>query len=109
MPTNEIAVPIAVTLCVMFAYIVFGGFVYSFWEDWSIIDAIYFSFITLTTIGFGDLVPGQNEAGVFKMIFTMIYGLFGLALISMGISLMQGSIHKPRGRKIGSKTSISIK
>ena len=28
--------------------------------EWSYVEAIYFSFITLTTIGFGDLVPGKS-------------------------------------------------
>lgn len=31
------------------------------WEDdWSFYDGFYFCFITMTTIGFGDLVPSKN-------------------------------------------------
>ena len=29
-------------------------------EGWSYHDALYFCFITLTTVGFGDFVPGKN-------------------------------------------------
>ena len=32
---------------------------FTFIEGWSYPDAIYVSFVTLTTIGFGDLVPGD--------------------------------------------------
>lgn len=28
-------------------------------EDWSYEDALYYTFITLSTIGFGDLVAGE--------------------------------------------------
>ncbi|XP_042239232.1 uncharacterized protein LOC121877530 isoform X2 [Homarus americanus] len=30
-------------------------------EDWSYEDSLYFTFITLSTIGFGDLIAGYNE------------------------------------------------
>ena len=80
-------------------YIVIGAFVYQSWEGWSMIDSIYFCFITLTTIGFGDLVPGQqmspNESDliiVLKKMFTTLYCFGGLALISMGLSLMQEQV-----------------
>ena len=29
-------------------------------EEWSYLDGAYFSFVTLSTIGFGDLVPGAK-------------------------------------------------
>ncbi len=44
----------------MFAYIVSGAVIYTVWEGWTLTDATYFSFITLSTIGFGDFVPGQK-------------------------------------------------
>jgi hypothetical protein len=56
----KVAVPIIVTLCVMFAYIVAGAILYVNWEGWTLYEATYFSFITLATIGFGDYVPGQQ-------------------------------------------------
>lgn len=61
MPTKNVLVPLTVTLSLMFVYILFGAIIYVHWESgWTITDGIYFSFITLTTIGFGDLVPGSK-------------------------------------------------
>ena len=47
-------------------YLIFGHVVFifipavaiKFIEDWSYLDSVYFAFITLTTIVFGDLVAG---------------------------------------------------
>ena len=60
MPTDTVAVPIVVTLCVMTIYIFLGAIVYSYWEGWTLPDSAYFCFVTLTTLGFGDMVPGQE-------------------------------------------------
>ena len=45
-------------------------------EGWTIIEALYFSIVTLTTVGYGDLTP--TSAGT--QIFTIIYILTGLGV-----------------------------
>ncbi|XP_026684902.1 outward-rectifier potassium channel TOK1-like, partial [Diaphorina citri] len=41
-------------------YICIGAGVFAAWEEWSFLDGAYFCFVTLSTIGFGDLVPGKS-------------------------------------------------
>ena len=54
-----------------------GTVAYHYLEGWSWVDSLYFSVITLTTIGYGDFSP-QTSAG---KLFTIVYILIGLGLI----------------------------
>ena len=64
MPTSEIAIPVSVTIIIMGLYIFGGAIVFCKWEeDWDIISSIYFTWVTLTTIGFGDYTPGSSFHG----------------------------------------------
>ena len=54
-----------------------GTITYHYLEGWSWIDALYFSVITLTTIGYGDFSP-QTTAG---KLFTIGYILVGIGMI----------------------------
>ena len=58
------------------ALVLTGTIFYWRTEDWTIIQALYFSVVTLTTIGYGDLHP--TSAGT--EIFTIIYILTGLGV-----------------------------
>ncbi len=61
MPTNSIPIPIIVNVVIMFSYIAIGAFIFTDWEGWdSVASGAYFAFITLLTIGFGDMVIIQG-------------------------------------------------
>lgn len=51
------------------------------WERWDFMDAFYFCFVTVTTIGFGDIVP-QN---VDFLPATLCYIIVGLIITTMCI------------------------
>lgn len=61
-----------------------GTIFYSTVEKFSILDALYLSFMTLTTIGYGDLHPITTTG----KIFTMIYATVGLGIMAMFISVI---------------------
>ncbi|OPJ81323.1 potassium channel subfamily K member 16 [Patagioenas fasciata monilis] len=60
-------------------------------EGWSYSEGIYFAFITLSTIGFGDYVvgkqPGRNYFRYYRMLVA-IWILFGLAWIALLFNLL---------------------
>ena len=53
-----------------------GTVFYRFLEDLSWIDSLYFSVITLTTVGYGDFSPATNAG----KIFTIFYVLVGIGV-----------------------------
>ncbi len=61
-----------------------GTWFYHQWEGWSWLDSLYFSVVTLTTVGYGDLAP-QTSIG---KIFTIVYIILGLGILSSFIVLL---------------------
>uniref|UniRef100_A0A0R3S1V3 Ion_trans_2 domain-containing protein n=1 Tax=Elaeophora elaphi TaxID=1147741 RepID=A0A0R3S1V3_9BILA len=59
---NKAEVPLVLVLAILLFYIAFGGFLFACFEPWTYTDAFYFCFVSLTTIGFGDLVPENQES-----------------------------------------------
>jgi len=77
--------------------IAIGTAFYSRVEGWRPLDALYFTIITLTTVGYGDLTPHTDEG----KIFTMVYIFVGISLIS-GFIILLGE-HSRKLKRIGKK------
>lgn len=61
---------------------------YWYVEGWTLLDAIYFSVITIATIGYGDLAP-QTAPG---KIFTIIYVFCGLGIFVTAATAIADSV-----------------
>lgn len=89
-------VPFCAPIALLILYLSTGSLLFSLWEDWPYIDGAYFSFITFTTIGFGDLVPGERTIShrSFRSILCATYLLFGVMLTAMAFKLIQEDIDR---------------
>jgi voltage-gated potassium channel len=77
----------------------FGSVVYHYLEGWNWVDSLYFSVITLTTIGYGDIAP-KTDAG---KLFTIVYILIGLGIILSFINTVYEHYNSARATRRGSK------
>ncbi|KAI6221827.1 TWiK family of potassium channels protein 7 [Aphelenchoides fujianensis] len=77
--------PVSVGIVTVILFIAGGAILFSVWEEWNVFDGAYFAFITLSTIGFGDIVPGQtlDDDSQEKLIVCALYLLFGMSLSAM--------------------------
>ena len=105
---RKTTIPISVTLSLLSSYLILGAVLFSEWENWKFLDGAYFCFVTLATIGLGDLVPGKSITSTQvegKLVICGLYVLFGLSLMAMCFNLMQEEV-RAKFRRLGNKLGI---
>ena len=59
-------------------------------EDWTYGQSLYYCFITLSTIGFGDFVPAQSsdDNRIIYKLLTMVWVFVGLAFLTLLLEIV---------------------
>ncbi|XP_037077888.1 potassium channel subfamily K member 15-like [Pollicipes pollicipes] len=109
-------VPVLLVLALLVGYVGTGAVVFSWWEGWRFVDGVFFCFLTLSTVGFGDMTPGAGDltmsatgavgVGAWtlreepRLVFCCLYLVLGLAVIAMSFGLVQDQL-VARCRQLG--------
>jgi voltage-gated potassium channel len=65
--------------------IAIGTVFFRFVEGWTWVDAYFFTVVTLSTVGYGSLVPATTLGKIFTTIFIFIgLGIFAIAIQQFG-------------------------
>ncbi len=73
-----------------------GTIFYSTVENWSVLNALYFSVMTMSTVGYGDLAPIRDISKVFTILYTFLsIGAF----VSFTAKIVQVIISNHENRK----------
>ncbi|WP_321323901.1 potassium channel family protein [Thiomicrorhabdus sp.] len=68
------------------AFIIFGaGALFAYIEDKSLWDGVWYSLVTITTVGYGDIVPTTQSGRVFG-IFLILFGVVFFSLVTANIA-----------------------
>lgn len=88
----SILAPIFLCFSMMIVYIIVGAIILYRLENWPILDGIYFCFMALSTIGFGDFMPGLRKDSSGTLWFCSVYIMLGMALTSMCFNVLYDEI-----------------
>lgn len=77
-----------ILLCICFFIPAYAFFCLE--EGWTYLDALYYCYISLTTIGLGDFIPSMatHSTLTFYRVVTIVYLYFGLTMIMLWLALI---------------------
>ena len=79
-------------LAFLFGLILWDSAFYHFVEGWKWVDAIYFSVVTLSTVGYGDFSPETTAGKIFTVVFIIVgFGLFVSAVTTLASVILSQS------------------
>ena len=75
-------------LPIIMLYLAAGTTFFAYSEEWAWMDAAYFSVVTLTTVGFGDLSPSNDSS----KLFAIGYIICGLSIVATCLGMVSGAM-----------------
>lgn len=84
-----------------FVMLVVGTILFAALEGWHVIDALYFTVSTMTTVGFGDLVVTTDAAKLLASIYMILTVPLLLIAIEFSVEVIYGdeTCRRPRKRR----------
>ncbi|KAF8880080.1 hypothetical protein BD779DRAFT_1110534 [Infundibulicybe gibba] len=79
---------LVVLVILLLSYLALGALIHSFLLDLRFIDALFFTLVSIETIGFGDIAPTTTGA----RIFTCAYSILGIINLALAVSLIRENI-----------------
>ncbi|KAJ7474538.1 hypothetical protein B0H11DRAFT_2035816 [Mycena galericulata] len=79
---------LTILVILLLCYIAFGSLIHSILLELNFIDAMYFTLVTIETIGFGDIRPKTTGA----RFFTCFYAAFGIITIALTVGLTRETV-----------------
>lgn len=77
----------------IFLILVFGTVGYRLIEEWSFLDCLYMTVITLTTVGFGEIHPLTPHGRIFTLVLILFgMGVVGYTFVSAARFVVEGEI-----------------
>ncbi|KAL3273853.1 hypothetical protein HHI36_015279, partial [Cryptolaemus montrouzieri] len=87
------SVPTFLVVLLMASYVCAGAVALVTTSGWNFLEALYFCFLALTTIGVGDKLPQSSDLNTqLQLLACCVYLFVGLVLIAMCFSLVQDEI-----------------
>ncbi|MDH4121085.1 MAG: potassium channel protein [Deltaproteobacteria bacterium] len=84
---------LAIILGLIALVMVFGTSGYTLLFNWPLLDAVYMTLITLTTIGFGEIRPMDDQTRIFTMMLVVFgVGVVGFSITSLGEMLIEAEL-----------------
>ncbi len=87
---------VATVVVPLLVLVLIGTLSYRALEGWTLLDALYATIITITTVGYGDITPQTPGGRVFSIFFTL--GAIGLA--SYAISTLAATVIEKQAKRI---------
>uniref|UniRef100_A0A915Q6K5 Potassium channel domain-containing protein n=1 Tax=Setaria digitata TaxID=48799 RepID=A0A915Q6K5_9BILA len=90
---DERRLPLLVVVSLLLTHSVIGGLLFHFWIDqMPVIPAIYFSFVSITTIGYGDITPTPNDA--IQTLIIVFYLAIGMVIMSTFVASLYNHLRR---------------
>lgn len=93
---NKLKIEITAAVSTLFIWIGIGTLMFRHLEPWTWIQSFYFSVVTITTVGYGDLAPSSDMT----RLFTAFYILIGVSIGIGALGLIGAQLVKRREKSL---------